>query len=510
MTKINQNTTLPWINGFLKNTPSLSGFARSQRWFRSKSKKIKTITVDDWASCEVQNQIYILTAIRFDFEDGDSELYFLPLAVFPGEVSEQKDQAVLSFMVESVRYYLLDAFQDKVFEKWLFEQCEKGSDFKTEQGLLKFSPRIHDLAMTTLDVSDIRNLKAEQSNTSIIARDAFILKIYRRLESGINPEVEILDFLRQHGYTDVPQLAADVTYQQAAGGQSSLGLMVDFIKGAADGWSFALSQLKSIYEKKASRENLIENLERVGELTGELHKALAMDGRDERFRPEIINSCDLERWTNAYDALLNRVLTVLKEKNDSEPEGRKAFRVIFDQEEYLRRAPAAQKVLCEKDVRKIRHHGDFHLGQILKSARGWILFDFEGEPLRSLEERKKKACPLKDVAGMLRSFSYAAHVSARDYTRERNLADQEIEEARDTIEKDMRYGFLKGYFDAVFEVKASGPVFLCPNREDNEALLSFYELDKAIYELNYELNNRPDWADVPLMGIQNLLNGGRE
>ncbi|MDP3919426.1 MAG: hypothetical protein Q8R76_01285 [Candidatus Omnitrophota bacterium] len=520
MTTIHSQVFGPWIETLQKNADaSLPAYVRNQRWFRSKQRKIKRFDIQDSIVCEEEKRFYILLLVRFHFEEGEPEVYFIPLIGVIGDIGEKKEQVVLSFQVDSSRYTVLDAFKDKSFGKWLFVKIGDGAELASGQGRLKFHPRRKDFKMNDLDLSQIRSLTAEQSNTSLVARDEYILKVYRKPDAGINPEVEMLDFLKRNHYTYVPQLAADIVYESKGEPPSSLALMVGFIKASSDGWGYVVEELKNVYPQFMGPEfqesvqkdlrvvlkNLLQNLYRIGQLTAELHRTLAGDSRDERFSPEAITKRDLEAWKGGYFKLIDQVTGIVKKKADFRSDSGKRLQELIGQEERLKSAASSLSLLCERDVRKIRYHGDYHLGQVLKGPEDWMLFDFEGEPLRSLEERKQKACVLKDVAGMLRSFSYAAAVSSTAFIQQTGAQKSEVDAVKEVIEEFMREEFLRGYFDSVLRRNDRGSMFLCPDRADNEAVLFFYELDKAVYELNYEINNRPGWIDVPLDGIQRLL-----
>lgn len=315
---------------------------------------------------------------------------------------------------------------------------------------------------------------AEQSNTSILYTGAaneprWILKLFRRVQVGENPDFEIPRALAAHtGFSNVPAAAGRVTYRTWGGEVATLAVLQSFIANHGDGWEYTLERLRT----GESPEALLADLELLGRRTAGLHAALASIDGEADFAPEPVTADDIERWRER--ALAGAAAAA--------PEDAALLR------HWCARLGAGETGLeglmgCQK----IRIHGDFHLGQVLKTAGDFYLFDFEGEPARPLAERRRKGTVMQDVAGMLRSFGYAAHTTAQP-----------------EWEAPAREAFLGGYRGAV----AQAPVRLAP--EDDVAFTSacsFFECEKAVYELAYERNNRPDWAGIPHAALRKLLAG---
>ena len=316
----------------------------------------------------------------------------------------------------------------------------------------------------------MRAMGAEQSNSSVVFGEQYVLKVFRRVEPGINPELEMLRFLTAHEFPNIAALSGSYEYE---GGlmHATLGVMQEYIDEARDGWQLALDDPQGL-------------LARVGELgtaTGEMHSVLACDREDPAFAPEEPSSEALSLLTATIDEQIERVFRDLPEDNP-------AVAPILNRGEEIRER-LQQMSHVGVGGRLIRHHGDYHLGQTMLRDAGWIILDFEGEPARSLLERRRKRSPLRDVAGMLRSFAYAA--SATQLMRGVPAPEGWEANARDA--------FLTGYLDAV------EPTLLPAGRPAIEKLLAIFELEKAVYELRYELNNRPDWVSIPVAGIARLL-----
>jgi predicted trehalose synthase len=322
----------------------------------------------------------------------------------------------------------------------------------------------------------IRAMGAEQSNSSIVFGEQQVLKVFRRVEPGINPELEMLRFLSSRGFQNIATLTGWYDYSGELM-QATLGIMQEFVGDARDGWELALDDPRE----------MLARIPALGAATGEMHSVLASDTTDPAFSPEEPSSEALSLLTATIDEQIERVFLDLPAEND-------ALAPIIGRGEEVR---DRLQMMSHVGVggRLIRHHGDYHLGQtMLKGTAGgddarWVILDFEGEPARSLLERRRKRSPLRDVAGMLRSFAYAASASEllRGVPSPAGWED------------DARRAFLEAYMETV------EPSLLPAGRPATEKLLAIFELEKAVYELRYELNNRPDWVPIPVAGIARLL-----
>jgi trehalose synthase-fused probable maltokinase len=314
---------------------------------------------------------------------------------------------------------------------------------------------------------------AEQSNTSVVFGDALALKLYRRVEAGINPELELTRFLTEREFESIPALAGWFGYTGRLM-EATLGVLQEFLPSGRDGWELALDELGT------DPEGFLDRVHSLAVVTGEMHSVLGSDASDPAFAPEEPSSESLGLLTATIDEEIERIFLELPDEESVEPIAGRGEEVR-EQLRMLTHVGTSGKV--------IRTHGDYHLGQTLLTGRGWIVLDFEGEPARTLPERRRKRFPLRDVAGMMRSFAYVA--SASEILR--GVVPPEDWEAR------ARETFLDGYVESV-------DASLMPaGRQGIEQLLSVFELEKAVYELRYELNNRPDWVRIPVAGILRLL-----
>jgi maltokinase len=326
----------------------------------------------------------------------------------------------------------------------------------------------------------VRAMGAEQSNTSIVFDEALVLKAFRRVEAGDNPELEMLRFLSERDFPNIAPLGGWYQYEGELM-DATFGVVQRFIADARDGWELALDELGT------DPDRFIARLRDLGEVIGRMHSVLASDASDPAFVPEEPSDESLALLTATIDEEIERQFLELPDIEAVAPIAGRAAEVR-DRLQLLSHVGARGRL--------IRHHGDLHLGQtMLAAAAGerdrdtWIVLDFEGEPGRPLLERRRKRSPLRDVAGMLRSFAYVALAS--DLQRGRPAPEGWEERAREA--------FISGYLEAV------DPVLLPPGETPTRTLLSIFELEKAVYELRYELNNRPDWVGIPVAGIARLL-----
>jgi len=313
-----------------------------------------------------------------------------------------------------------------------------------------------------------RLLGADQSNTSVVFDERLIMKLFRRIGDGPNPDVEVTRALAETGFSAVPRPVGEWE-----GGGGHLAVVSEFLNGGVDGFHLALTSLRDLYDARCEPEaaggDFGPDACRLGGITAEMHLALAEAfGRTD---------ADVATWAEDMAAQLARV---------SHPD--LDVQAVATLEEQLRSADAGAA---------IRVHGDFHLGQSMRTDSGWYVLDFEGEPARPLAERQRPSSALRDVAGMLRSFHYAAEVGLREYGGD---ADAEVHALAAAWEQHNRARFLDGYFgvDGIESV-------LPASEADRSLVLAAFELDKAVYEVAYEASHRPEWVGIPLSAIQRIL-----
>ncbi len=449
------------IAGELLDERSLIEFVRSRRWFGSKTEDVAHAGVVDGVVVRSQPPVLVAAVTEIRFHTGTHELYQLLLGLRP------RDDRPPGDVIEATgQWVVYEALADPALARELVHLMRGETTIHGDEAVVEF--RAANLGGYGPDLSDTRPLSAEQSNTSVVFGDELILKAYRRLEAGINPELELLRFLTELGFPHVAALAGWYEYSGRLI-DATLGILQAYLPGARDGWELALEEIP------VAPDRFLARLRRLGEVTGELHGALASDSLDPDFAPEEPSSESLALVVATVDEEIERIFLELPEDERLEPIAGRGEEV----RERLRLISHAGPI-----GRVIRTHGDYHLGQVLWSDNDWVVLDFEGEPARSLAERRRKRSPLRDVAGMLRSFAYVAST---------------VEGVPEGWEERAREEFLAGYFDYV------DPSIVPPPGEGRDRLLEVFELEKAVYELRYELNHRPDWIGIPVAGIARLL-----
>jgi maltokinase len=426
----------------------LIDFVTTQRWFGSKTRQVIDASVIDQAVLRDADPRLELQLVETKFDTGTHETYQL-LTDDGG----------------------LDAIGDPRQVRELVHMIRGGVRLPANDGLVEFGAV---QAYTGAgELREARQISGEQSNTSIVFDDELILKVFRRLEAGINPELELLRFLTEHAFRNIAQLAGWYAY---AGKQmdATLGILQQFVANGEDGWERALDAIEG------HDEAFLDTLRRLGEVTGRMHTVLGSDSNDPNFCPEQTSAESLGLLTATVDEEIESIFIDLPDNVDELGPIRGRGEEVRERLRLLTNIGGAGRV--------IRHHGDFHLGQTLWAGDDWVILDFEGEPARSLTERRRKRSPLRDVAGMLRSFAYAA--SAAHILR--------AAEVPDDWESRARAEFLEGYRDTI-------DTTLVPSGAAMDKLLKVFELEKAVYELRYELNNRPDWVSIPVAGIVRML-----
>jgi trehalose synthase-fused probable maltokinase len=427
---------------------TLVEYVAGQRWYGSKGREVAHAAVVDCA--ELPGAVIALVEVRFP--EGTHDTYQLVAG----------DE--------------LDGLAEPRVARELVQRLRSGASQLTRDGGTIFFQATEAFAARGAELASMRVIESEQSNTSVVFDDELILKVYRRVEAGINPELEMLRFLGEHGFENAPALHGWYAYHGRPA-ESTLGILQEFVPNGLDGWELALDELAE------APERFLERLRRLGEVTGSMHTILASDPSDPNVAPEEPSLEALGLLTATVDEEIQRAFVDL-------PDDVEALEPIRARGEEVRER-LRERTYSGAAGRTIRTHGDYHLGQTLWAADDWVVLDFEGEPARSLPERRRKRSPLRDVAGMLRSFAYAA--TAVELLRGA--------EAPSGWEERARAEFLGGYLATV------EPAIVPPGPEAFEKLLSVFELEKAVYELQYELNSRPDWVPIPVAGILRMLEG---
>jgi trehalose synthase-fused probable maltokinase len=468
------------------STEGLLDWMPAQRWFGNKAEQPERIEVVDTVVLEDGPPALTLALVRLTFAGAAPDAYYhLPLLVDEDGTPR-------------------DALDDVTRLGVLGELMAHGSTVKGTTGAIEFGGPGLD-PMSPPGPGDVRPIGAEQSNTSVVFGDTTILKLFRRVEPGANPDLELCRLLTNEGFENVPPQVGELTYRGDIDGQEvsiDLGIAQRFVADATDGWDYTLRRLGALFEEiddadvaedhrfliEQRAPQFLEAIDELGEATGALHVALSREESDPALAPEPVDQLDLRAWADGANAYLQRLTAG-----------------GFDELEAM--APAISRQIDKiKDLPaagcKTRIHGDYHLGQVIRGLK-WMILDFEGEPVRSLEERRTKQSPLKDVAGMLRSFSYAATSALFERGEPDSEEWKRLQPWADSWEALARERFLASYLRKSHEGK-----FLAPERETLGAMLDFFEIDKALYELEYELGHRPEWVRIPTAGMARVIERG--
>jgi maltose alpha-D-glucosyltransferase / alpha-amylase len=507
----------------------LTNYIKSCRWFRSKARAVLSVNAVDLLAFPGEG-VGQLLLVAFNYTEGPRDLYALPVRVASGEearkIEVEYPGTVIAKIGETSGDLLVDATGSEVFQRVLLDVVANARILTGKLGKLVAtqSARLTEVLKDGPPQTS-RILKVEQSNSSVIYDDKIYLKLFRKLEEGINPDLELTKQLSEKcGFPNVPGYLGDVQYIAPGQEPASLVLMQAFTPNEENGWSHTLAAVDRYFDRVLSESQPaqppsvglweevpesfrgviagihLETIRMLGERTAEMHLALAQDTDSPDFAPEpfslqhqrsVFQSIRSE--TKQTMALLTRTIPTLEDyTKDLAQNVLERADLLATCHDFLLRDPI--------DVKKIRIHGDYHLGQLLFTGKDFIILDFEGEPARPIGERRLKRCALIDVAGMVRSFHYAAHYGLLESRTVRPI-DQTVLEAYGDLWS-VRAGQV---FLAAYREKAANAVFVPKVESDFRLLLRSFLILKAFYELRYELNNRPKWVAIPLRGISRLL-----
>ncbi|PYE15215.1 trehalose synthase [Paraburkholderia silvatlantica] len=499
----------------------LPSWLSRRRWFASKDKPLRAVRLA--ALTTIYGAGFAFTEIEAELADGASERYVLPIAITWG--TEITTPLHIQLALSRVRRgrtvgYLTDAFSLPWFAYGVLRKLRERASVPTvQQSTIRFEPteRLDELDLG--DTPEVRWLAAEQSNSSLVIAETLVLKIVRRLMAGVHPEAEMSRYLTKLGYANTAPLYGEVVRVDPAGVPHTLIIVQGFIDNQGNAWDWALDYLRRTIDElalamdddtsadQAHEEEAVQGycavIGAIGKRLGELHAMLSRPSDDEAFAPVAATPGDVRGWIADTKAMLNEALDIVakhtgEDEQTLDEDARDLARSLIDRRKALV-AKIDELVPDDTKAARIRIHGDFHLGQVLLSQGDAYLIDFEGEPARALEYRRAKASPLRDVAGLLRSLSYAG--AAAQSTLE-NAPQQVVDRKRALFERFRGYAaeaFLSQYRAAV----ADGPLTLV-GASHEQALLDLFLIEKAAYEIRYEAANRPTWLALPIRGLAAL------
>jgi maltose alpha-D-glucosyltransferase/alpha-amylase len=515
-------------------------YVPQRRWFAGKARKLKTIQLTDWIDIRTHDDTAYLSTIVAAYAEGDPETYLLPIAhanaAEAPQIIERWPHAAIAWVRtpgQEQRGLLYDALGPPGLADALLSAMARRRRFNGPHGTLvgattKAFARLRGPETIKLEA----NLSAaEQSNNSVVFGERLILKVFRRVEEGINPELELGRFLTERtNFTQIAPLAGSLEYRPDRGEGMSVAVLQGYAPNQGDSWKYTQSTLASYFRAAQLRADgdppvlprsllitsagelpdlatetigaYLDSARLLGKRTGELHLALASDTTDIAFAPERISQQDQRGIYQSINGVAMRGLELLRSQLKWLPEdAREEARQVLELEPQI--AHALRSFLVRRlTTTRIRVHGDFHLGQVLYTGHDFVIIDFEGEPSRTLYERRLKRLALRDVAGMLRSFHYACQAALRSDHMTAEMLPRMQPWARFWADC-VSVAFVRSYL-----ATARAASFVPQTPADLELQLTTMLLEKALYELRYELNSRPDWVRIPLRGIRDLVAPG--
>jgi len=517
----------------------LPDYLRKCRWFGGKGRIVNTITVTDRIPISGADVTVFLLLIEIAYTEGGTEVVLLPVhyAVQGSArqmLKESPEAVIARLRVDENEGILYDGVYNGRFREALFEMVARGKRIRVEGGELagRRARKFTRLLAGASPPAASQIIRAEQSNTSILFDNSFFFKLYRRVEEGIHPEEEIGRFLTEIVHFEgIAPFVGALEYRRPAAGPVTIAMLQWYIPNHGDAWTFTLDEVTRYFDLVLSRRGDIQEvpplppslldtdaaavppllqeliggfyLEMVtllGQRTGELHLALASRPEGPDFSPEPFSTLYQRSIYQSMRSLARKVIIQLKRNL-----GRLAPDIRAEAEWVLAAEPEILKqhgrFLGRKlSAMKVRIHGDYHLGQVLFTGKDFVIIDFEGEPARAMSERRIKRSPLQDVAGMIRSFHYAAHAVLMQRAP---VCAEDVPYLEPWAEA--WYRCCAGVFLHSYLKTVDGAPFMPKEREEIEVMLSAFMLDKVLYELGYELENRPEWVMIPLRGVKDLL-----
>jgi maltose alpha-D-glucosyltransferase / alpha-amylase len=541
----------PWTNVFSGRgraalEEGIIQYVQKQRWFGGKAREVKGATFIEAVPLSFDSAKSCFTQVQIEYNEEDPETYVLPLSFASGERAEQIRASSPGAILAEVtvrekgnddKGIIYDAVLDKQFCTSVIDMIARRRQVRGLNGDFVASPSrlLRNGGLGNLSNLEVASTRAEQSNSSVVFGDQLILKLFRRTEEGVNPDLEIGSFLTEHAsFPHAPPVAGTIEYRTRRGQTAAVGILQRYVPNEGDAWRHTLDQLSQYLDRAVTRpadelkdllkpmpfiERLrntpippvateligpyFENVKLLGQRTAELHVALTSNTNNPDFVPEPFS---LLYQRSLYQSMRNhsgQMFQLLK-SNLHTLRGvvlDEALKVLDCQGEVLNRF---RTVLSRKiNAKRTRIHGDFHLGQVLYTGKDYVIIDFEGEPARPLTERRIKRTPIRDVSGMLRSFHYAAYTSLFGHLGSANVRPEDLA-GLEPWARLWNVWVCSTFLNSYLEHAAKGD-FLPVEREELDILLNIYLFEKALYELGYELNNRPDWLRIPLTGILQLL-----
>jgi maltose alpha-D-glucosyltransferase/alpha-amylase len=496
----------------------LGPYLATKRWFAAKGHAVQRIDIVEDGEWRAHDGSWLLAFAHVECRDLAPQTYFLPMSIAWGE-DEERLRGIGSWIIARVRQkanmgVLYGAFGDDVFCRALVVAMGEAREFPLGGGTLRFWRTSAYGSLVRDPSAPIRRPSLEQSNIGLFIGDQLYLKAYPKVEEGINPEAEMGRFLTESSFTHVAPVVGGLDYVRKDGAVVNLVLVQGMRENQGNGWNFTLDYLQRVFESALAQQApegppaeathhaaYLALMRTLGRRTAELHQVLCAGSSAQAFAPEPVREEDVHAWTQRVSADAVRTLDQLEAQRDKfEPAVRQAVIELLGLRGSLLDRIMALTPGSIAGLMKTRYHGDYHLSQVLVHQDDFIITDFEGEPARSIAERRAKHSPLRDVAGMLRSFSYAAAVALDQFCATRPNDRTVLGPFANAWERAAARAFLEAYRDTVAGCSAY------PRDEADAArLIDLFAIEKALYEIRYEQDNRPVWLPIPVHALIRLI-----
>ncbi len=513
-----------FVKTFLSDV--LEDYIIKQRWYGGKASKLKYIELEEYFRIQQNEEVYYGLILEVNFVEAFYQHYFLPIA-FVSDESFAKDDRILPISIQGQEGFIIDAINLEAFRKVVFQRILTA--VPNDRTRVQYHKS---LLFDNCVYESSRFMGLEQSNTSIVYNEKYVLKFFRRIYADINPDYEMSRFLSEKkDFKNTPAYLGSVQIKDQDNTSITIGLMQEMVENDGDAWDYMLKELNKVFLNLENKNIDISNLPRTEEYqrlaitdvppqiidwvglniftkiqtlakrTAEMHIALGSEFEDTAFTPTRFNG-DYTVW------LKNRLLYQFQNRlNTVENNLHKLDGLALElANEFLDKKNIIRKRFVNFDWTKLkgerlRVHGDYHLGQVLVKGDDFYILDFEGEPESTIRDRKVKQPPLKDVAGLFRSFHYAIYATVFNNLKNYKHSQEELFEASEILYQYFIGVFLGTYIDEIQDANIN-----IGYHQERIFLLKYSLLEKAIYELGYELNSRPRWAVIPLKGISNIIN----
>ncbi len=532
-TKSTTNFNVTWEalmddTGFTKMFLSevLEKYITKQRWYGGKSSKLKYIDLTEYFRIQQHDEVYYGLILEVNFEEAFYQHYFLPIA-FVSDPSFAKEDRIMGLSIKGQDGFIIDAINLEAFRKLVFERILNAEPYDTSRVQYHRGD-----SFVASQYESSRFMGMEQSNTSVIINDRLVIKFFRRIYADKNPDYEMSRFLSdKKGFPNTPSYQGSINIIDADGSYVTIALMQGLVENQGDAWEYMLDKFKGVFHNLEHKKlkvkdlpetdmferlaiadvppriidwvglNLLLEMQQMARRTAQMHIALGSEFEETAFAPERFNG-DYEVW------LKNRMLYQFQNRlNTLENNMHKLDGLALElANNFLENKNLIRKRFVSFDWTKLkgerlRVHGDYHLGQILVKDGDFYILDFEGEPESTIRDRKVKQPPLKDVAGLFRSFHYAIYATIFNHGEEFPYPQKELFEAGEILYRYIIGVFLRTYTDAIRDANIN-----IGYDQERVFILKYAMLEKAVYELGYEMNARPRWAVIPLEGIASIMN----